>query len=55
MSMAHRVLISVAILAIDLAVFFLPLTALFLIYILLANPPWFRDFLENLDQADGVK
>jgi hypothetical protein len=30
-------------------VFFLPLTAFFLIYILMFNPPWFRKFLDRLD------
>jgi len=50
MSMTKRILLSAGILAIDLIVFFLPLTALFLIYILLFNPPWFREFLENLDK-----
>jgi len=50
MSMTKRILLSAGILAIDLIVFFLPLTAIFLIYILLFNPPWFREFLENLDK-----
>lgn len=49
MDMSKRVLLCLGILAIDLLIFFLPLTALFLIYILLYNPPWFRDFLNNLD------
>ena len=50
MTMTKRILICVGILLLDLAVFFLPLTALFLIYILIANPPWFRDFLNSLDK-----
>ena len=49
MSMTKRLLLSAGILALDLIVFFLPLTAFFLIYILLFNPPWFREFLNNLD------
>ena len=49
MNMTKRILLSIGILFIDLIVFFLPLTALFLIYILIANPHWFRDFLNNLD------
>ena len=49
MSMTNRILLSIGILALDLVVFFLPLTALFIIYILLYNPPWFREFLNNLD------
>ncbi len=51
MSMTHRILLSLGILLVDLVVFFLPLTALFLIYILLYNPPWFRGFLDNLDKS----
>lgn len=54
MTMAKRILICMGILLIDLAVFFLPLTALFLIYILIVNPPWFRDFLNHLDEPTGV-
>lgn len=50
MSMTKRILLSAAILALDLIVFFLPLTAIFLIYILIYNPPWFRQFLETLDK-----
>ena len=49
MHMAYRILICLGILLIDLAVFFLPLTALFLAYIILANPPWFREFLQKLN------
>ena len=49
MSLSKRILLSSAVLAVDLLVFFLPLTALFLAYILLANPRWFRDFLNGLD------
>ena len=52
MSMTKRLLLSATILALDLIVFFLPLTAFFLIYILLFNPPWFREFLANLDKKE---
>ena len=51
MSMTKRILIAIGILALDLAVFFLPLTALFLIYIILANPPWFREFLNGIEDG----
>ena len=53
--MTKRILLSVGILAVDLAVFFLPLTAFFLIYILTVNPAWFRDFLNNLDESSDAK
>ena len=49
MNMTNRILLSLAILLVDLVVFFLPLTAFFLIYIVLFNPPWFREFLDRLD------
>lgn len=55
MSMQNRILICIGILLVDLIVFILPLTALFLIYILLANPPWFREFLQQINQADPNK
>jgi hypothetical protein len=51
MSMTTRIVISVGIILVDLVVFFLPLTALFLIYILFYNPPWFRGFLDTLDKS----
>ena len=50
MIMRNRILISVGILLVDLIVFFLPLTAFFLIYIVMFNPPWFRKFLNDLDE-----
>jgi hypothetical protein len=49
MTMRNRILLSLGILAVDLVVFFLPLTAIFLIYIVIYNPPWFREFLSELD------
>jgi len=52
MSMMNRILLSLGILFTDLIVFFLPLTAFFLVYILIFNPPWFRDFLNSLDKVD---
>lgn len=54
MTMTKRILLCIAILLVDLAVFALPLTALFLIYILIVNPPWFRDFLNHLDDPRGT-
>jgi len=51
MSFTQRVLLSIGIILIDLIVFFLPLTALFLVYIILTNPVWFRKFLQDLNQT----
>jgi hypothetical protein len=49
MGMKKRVMISVAILLFDSIFFFIPLTAVFLAYIILFNPQWFREFLDSLD------
>lgn len=49
MGMPVRFLIAAGVFALDLVVVFIPLTALFMAYILLYNPPWFREFLNNLD------
>ena len=49
MSLANRVLLCLGIFLLDLVFFFLPLTAIFLAYIILFNPPWFREFLDRLD------
>ena len=50
MEMWKRALLAAAILLLDTAVFFVPLTALFLAYILIFNPPWALSFLEGLDR-----
>ena len=49
MNKKQRVMICVIILVLDLVVFFLPLSAIFLVYIIMVNPPWFREFLQQLD------
>jgi len=51
MKMTKRIILATGILLIDLFMFYLPLTALFLSYILIFNPPWFRDFLNNMDDS----
>lgn len=50
MSLANRILISAGILLLDLVVFFLPLTAIFLVYILIYNPTWFREYLHSFPE-----
>jgi len=50
MGITNRVLLAAGIVCLDLVVFLVPLTALFLAYILLVNPPWFREFLNGLDR-----
>ncbi|MCK5241532.1 hypothetical protein KAR34_03675 [bacterium] len=47
MSFTKRLLIACGLLLLDGIIFFLPLTAIFLVYIILVNPPWFREFLNT--------
>jgi len=54
MKTTHRILISFGILVVDLLIFFLPLTALFLVYIIMFNPPWFREFLNGPNNEGKV-
>ncbi|MBW1692491.1 MAG: hypothetical protein JRJ70_17485 [Deltaproteobacteria bacterium] len=49
MSQKNRILIALGIILLDLIVFFLPLTAFFLAYVVMTNPPWVKEFLERLD------
>ncbi len=49
MSKQNRILLALGILLFDLVVFFFPLTAFFLAYVIVYNPPWVKDFLERLD------
>ncbi|MBP1696109.1 MAG: hypothetical protein H6Q41_1297 [Deltaproteobacteria bacterium] len=53
MSMTNRVLLALGVVALDLAVFVVPLTAVFMAYILVYNPPWFREFINSLDAGQG--
>jgi hypothetical protein len=55
MSMINRVLLALGVVALDLAVLFVPLTAVFMAYILIYNPPWFREFINSLDAGQGKK
>jgi hypothetical protein len=50
MSMTNRILLGLGILLVDTVIFFLPLTALFLVYIFVFNPDWFRKFLNKLEK-----
>ena len=53
MSMINRVLLALGVVALEFAVFFVPLTAVFMAYVLVYNPPWFREFLNTLDAGQG--
>ena len=50
MNMIKRIILALLILVVDFFVFFIPLTAIFMAYVIIVNPPWFRRFLEQLDQ-----
>jgi hypothetical protein len=50
-SQASRLVLAVAIVLVDWAVFFFPLAALFIAYVITTNPPWVRDFLSRLDSS----
>jgi hypothetical protein len=51
MSLINRILLAAALLLLDLVFFFLPLTAVFFAYIIIFNPPWFREFINHLEPA----
>jgi hypothetical protein len=53
MEMWKRTLLAAGIVLVDAVFFFVPLTALFLAYILIFNPPWARSFLEGLDRKSN--
>jgi hypothetical protein len=47
MPLNQRILIAIGVVLADLVIFFFPLTAVFLAYVLIANPAWFREFLNR--------
>jgi hypothetical protein len=53
LSMVQRTILAALVLLVDLVIFFFPLTAVFLAYIILFNPMWFREFLDRIDQPNG--
>ncbi|MGA7877872.1 MAG: hypothetical protein WCA08_19600 [Desulfoferrobacter sp.] len=55
MSIGTRILISIGILALHFVGIFIPLTEFFLIYIILFNPRWFRNYLNNLAKRSETK
>jgi len=48
MKSSDRWFLSVAVILVDLAIFFLPLAGLFAAYVVLARPPWFKSWVERL-------
>ncbi len=49
MTLTNRLLLCAGVVLVDTVLFLVPLTALFLAYIILRNPAWFREFLSSLD------
>ena len=49
MSLQKKLLLAFGIIMLDLVIFFLPLTAIFLAYVIIYNPPWVKYFLERLE------
>jgi len=54
MGFTARVLLAIALVLVDALVFFLPLGALLLAYIIIFNPPWFRDLLTKPEQKQSA-
>lgn len=48
MKPAERIFWAVVIVIVDLAIFAIPLTAIFAAYILVVRPSWFRNWVEKL-------
>jgi hypothetical protein len=49
MGFPKRILLATVILLFDMLLFFVPLSAIFLAYVVVFNPPWFRAFLNELN------
>jgi len=49
MKLWKRILLVVGLLVLHYVLIFLPLAEMFIVYIVLFNPRWFRNFLDNLD------
>jgi hypothetical protein len=52
MRLANRLVFAFIIVIADTLAFAIPLTALLIAYVLLARPPWFRDWVERLYRTD---
>jgi hypothetical protein len=44
---SQRILLAALVLLVDLVLFFFPVTAVFLAYVIVFNPPWFREFINQ--------
>ena len=50
MNITRRLALACAIIVVDGIVFFLPISALFLGFVIVVNPRWARRFLDSLDR-----
>lgn len=48
MKQNERIVWAFVILAADMLVFLIPVTAVFAAYVLIARPPWFRDWIRQV-------
>ncbi len=53
MRTADRWILAIALVLVDLVIFALPLTGLAAAWILLARPPWFRQWVDRLYEEAG--
>jgi hypothetical protein len=54
MSTSERVVLAATIVVVDVLVFVVPLVALLAAWVLLARPPWFREWVERLYARPGA-
>jgi len=54
MSTSERAVLAVTIILVDVLVFVVPVTGLFAAWVLLARPPWFREWVERLYSRQGA-
>ena len=55
MQPADRWLLAVALVLVDLVIFFLPLTGLAAAWVLVVRPPWFREWVARLYEDEVSK
>ena len=48
MNKTGRFLLAVAILTLDTIMFVIPVIAIFFVYVILARPPWFQEWISKL-------
>ena len=46
--MPERLMLAIAVVAIDAVVFVVPVAGLFVAYVIVARPPWFQDWVVTL-------